>query len=97
MGPDQTIEAAPAAPATILVVEDDDDVRELLRRTLVRAGYAVETAIHGAEGLRLFHSQSFDVVVTDVIMPEMDGFELIRACVAKTRPSMSWLSRALSR
>src|SRR5690349_18626923 len=66
-----------AAP-TILVVDDDEDVRELLRRTLAKAGFAVVTAIHGADALRVFRSQPFNMVVTDVIMPEMDGLELIR-------------------
>src|SRR5690242_17693073 len=78
MRPTQTNAAAPS-PATILVVEDDEDVRELLRRMLVRAGFAVQTAIDGADGLRLFRARRFDLVIIDVVMPEMGGFELMRA------------------
>ena len=68
--------SGPALPVaggteTILVVEDEEAVRELVRRTLATAGYAVQTASTGAEGLRLLQSgcQAFRLVLTDLLLP----------------------------
>jgi CheY-like chemotaxis protein len=69
--------------ATILVVDDDEAMRDLLRRMLERAGFTVVTAIHGRDALERFRSQQIDAVVTDMVMPEMDGIELIRALLAE--------------
>ncbi len=65
-------------PATILLVEDDDAVRALVRRILSRAGYVVLETAHPAEALRLAgqESQRIDLVVSDVVMPGMLGKEL---------------------
>lgn len=70
--------AAAASTATVLVVEDDETVRTLLRRMLERTGFAVVTAINGRDGIKRFHEHAIDVVVTDIMMPEIDGIELIR-------------------
>ena len=78
---------AAAGSATILVVEDDDDLRELLRRILHKAGFSVRLAVHGRDGLKRFRECHIDVVVTDMLMPEMDGVELMRALIAE-RPSL---------
>jgi DNA-binding response OmpR family regulator len=72
-----------AARRTILVAEDDEAVRELLRRILERAGYAVVTAANGIDALRAFRAAPTDLVVTDVMMPGIDGFGLIRALLAE--------------
>ncbi len=63
----------------ILLVEDGDIVREALRRLLVDAGYMVTTAFDGANGLELAKTRRFDLISTDVMMPNMDGYELTRA------------------
>ncbi len=63
----------------ILLVEDGDIVREALRRLLVDAGYMVTTAFDGANGLELAKTRRFDLISTDVVMPNMDGYELTRA------------------
>jgi len=59
---------------TVLVVDDDADIRLLLRTLLERAGYGVHTAIDGREGLRALHSWRPDLVVLDVTMPGLDGW-----------------------
>jgi CheY-like chemotaxis protein len=62
----------------ILVVDDEPDLRHLLRRIFERAGHEVAEAGHGTAALELVHASPPDVVVTDIMMPVMDGAELIR-------------------
>ena len=50
----------------------------MLRRTLERAGFDVVTATHGVTALTLFRDIPIDLVVTDIVLPQMDGFELMR-------------------
>ena len=64
--------------AAILVVDDEQAIRAALADTLAFLGYEVATASNGTEGLRLFHKNSFQLVVTDVQMPGMDGWTLAR-------------------
>jgi len=64
-------------PRRILVVDDDDDIRLLLHELLSGAGYLVETAQDGRAALRVFHEKPTDVVVLDLSMPELDGFETL--------------------
>ena len=62
----------------IMVVEDDPIQRRLMQAVLGRAGYTVHTAANGAEGLALLDEQHVDLVVLDVMMPEMDGYEFAK-------------------
>ena len=64
-------------PRRVLVVDDDDDIRLLLHELLSGAGYLVETAQDGRAALRIFHENPIDVVVLDLSMPELDGFETL--------------------
>jgi len=61
----------------ILVIEDDTGQRELFTTMLEEAGYEVIEAPNGKEGLRLFHQQPCDLVLTDIFMPEKEGIETI--------------------
>lgn len=65
--------------AEVLVVDDEVEVGEVLRRVLERAGFTVSTANSVAEGLRLAEQSQPDIVVTDMIMPKVNGIELIKA------------------
>ena len=65
--------------ATVLVIDDDEEHRTLVREILVRAGHRVEEAADGAQGLRLFGQRRPDLVVTDINMPGIDGHEVISA------------------
>jgi DNA-binding NtrC family response regulator len=71
---------------TILVVEDDDAMRELLAEELGDAGYVVRSAPNASLGLDLARAETVDLVVTDLRMPEMDGFDLIRGVKALPAP-----------
>jgi DNA-binding NtrC family response regulator len=63
----------------ILVVEDDPTVGESIRLLLKKRGYSILLASNGKEGLHLFRQKSADLVVTDLVMPKMDGIELLEA------------------
>jgi DNA-binding NtrC family response regulator len=63
--------------ATILVIEDDDRFRGVLQEMLSRAGYEVLLAPDGQKGVELYREKHPDLVITDVIMPEKDGAEVI--------------------
>jgi two-component system cell cycle sensor histidine kinase/response regulator CckA len=77
---------------TILVVEDDDSLRRITKRTLERAGYHVLTAANGGEGLLTCeqHAGHIHLVLTDVVMPQMNGREFVER-LAKVRPGMKVL------
>ena len=62
---------------TILIVDDIPDIRELLSIILSDAGYEVLSASNGLEAIEILASNSIDLVVTDILMPKMDGIELI--------------------
>jgi len=62
----------------VLVVEDDAAMRDLLVEELTDAGLSVSSAGHAGAGLELVRLERFDVIITDLRMPEMDGFDLIR-------------------
>ncbi len=62
---------------SVLVVDDEDQVRQLIRETLELAGYEVEEARNGKEGLERYRNKSADLVIMDVLMPDQDGLESI--------------------
>jgi chemotaxis protein histidine kinase CheA len=70
-------EAAGAGPKTILVVDDSLLVREMEKNVLESAGFHVVTAVNGLDGVNKAISHKFDLILGDIEMPEMDGFEMI--------------------
>jgi len=70
--------AAQAGPAPVLIVDDSAVVRAKLSKLLAGAGYAVTVARHGQEALEQLNQHWFAMMITDLEMPEMDGFELIQ-------------------
>lgn len=72
-------------PKTILVIEDDGNIRELLRLYLEQEGYAVETAQDGLEGLRAFKRVHPDLVLLDLMMPVMDGTQVMKELRAQSK------------
>src|SRR5262249_45554790 len=79
-------------PIHILIVDDDQAIRDLLAEGLSSSGYACQTARNGAEGLNRLRSGSFEVVVSDIDMPEMDGVRLLQE-VKKTHPDTEFIMR----
>lgn len=72
---------------TILIIEDEKRVADLLKAGLEEAGFLTMSAFDGAMGLRLFRAHSFDLVLSDIILPGMNGFELCRE-IRKINPSV---------
>ena len=64
--------------STILVIEDDPGVRRVLQHTLEYAGHTVRAVDNGRDALRAVHETEPDLVVTDIVMPDSDGLEVIR-------------------
>ena len=74
---------ATASPR-ILVVDDEQPVQQLLDRTLRSEGYDVVPALDGEQALDEFHKQPFDLVMLDVMLPKLDGFEVCRRVRAES-------------
>jgi len=68
--------------ARILLAEDDTSMREYLQRALQRVGYEVEAVGCGTEAMPLLEKEQFDLLLTDIVMPEMDGIELAQKASA---------------
>ena len=64
----------------ILLAEDDDSMRVYLSRALERVGYQVTAVDRGTAAVPLLENESFDLLLTDIVMPEMDGIELAQRC-----------------
>jgi CheY-like chemotaxis protein len=71
---------------SVLVIEDEKGILELIEDALTRFGYQVETAHDGNEGVRKYDRGGFDVVVTDYLMPELDGLGVVRHIRNSVRP-----------
>src|SRR4051794_13008531 len=78
--------AAAAATLSILVADDEEGIRALLIHWLEERGHTVTSVESAHEASRVFKEQPFDLVITDVVMPDGDGFELISA-LRKAQPA----------
>ncbi len=65
----------------ILVVDDERSIRDSLKMVLQEEGYPAQSACDGKEALHLLHQENFDILITDLKMPEMDGLELTKQCL----------------
>jgi two-component system cell cycle response regulator CpdR len=63
--------------AKILVLDDEPSILLMIKKMLEKAGYEVSVALNGIEGMRLFEKDKYDMVITDIIMPEKEGLETI--------------------
>ncbi|MBW7460354.1 response regulator, partial [Paenibacillus sepulcri] len=62
----------------ILVMEDDEAIRQLLEQFLSSQGYSVTSAADGIEGLQLWNKDSYDLIISDVMMPSLSGYDVVR-------------------
>ena len=63
----------------ILIAEDDSDLRKLFKKVLVQSGYAVLGVSNGQEALDALDKEYYDLIISDIMMPVMDGYELVRS------------------
>jgi DNA-binding response OmpR family regulator len=75
----------------VLVIDDDSAFRNMLRQFLERAGYQVTVASNGREGLACFQNQGADLVISDILMPEIEGLETIVA-LRRMQPALPILA-----
>lgn len=73
--------------AAILTVDDSASIRQTIKITLGIAGHAITEAVNGQDGLAKAESSHFDLIITDLNMPEMDGLTMIREL--RKRPAMT--------
>ena len=66
------------AAKKILLVEDEDFIRELYTRQLTKAGFSVKSAVDGQSGLNTLKSEQFDLLLLDIMLPGMNGLQLLR-------------------
>jgi GAF domain-containing protein len=86
--PGITVAEQKAARARVLVIDDDETVRQVLADMLVETGHTVAQAASGTAGLAICKTDRFDLVITDLSMPEMSGWELV-AAVRSAHPRMA--------
>jgi DNA-binding response OmpR family regulator len=79
---------------TVLVVEDERDIRELLRRYLERADYAVLTSATGAEAIGYLEGGTADLVLLDLGLPDIDGFEVLKIATVVGVPVIALTARS---
>ena len=77
-GPAPVVPAQRTGRARVLVVDDEESIRDLLTKTLALAEYDVETAADGSAALGLLRASEYDLLIADLSMPGMDGLTLIR-------------------
>lgn len=70
----------------ILVVDDEEPIRRLVERMLATSGHEVTVASNGVKALRQLDAASFDLVITDLVMPELEGLQLLRELRARHSP-----------
>ncbi|HZZ20633.1 MAG TPA: response regulator [Opitutaceae bacterium] len=72
--------------ARILLIDDDDLVRAMLSQTLAHFGHVVTEARNGVEGLQMFAASGSDLVITDIVMPDKEGLEVVMELRAGPNP-----------
>jgi signal transduction histidine kinase/ActR/RegA family two-component response regulator len=91
-----SMESRPLLGARVLFVDDNEDARELVRAALQEAGADVQVAASAAEGLHLFETRTFDVVLSDIGLPDTDGYDFIRELRARQRGGVTVPAIALT-
>ena len=71
--------------STILVVDDNRDIRESIESILKTSGYNVFTAESGYEGLRIVDDENIDLIISDIMMDRMDGYDFYNAVAEKIK------------
>lgn len=87
MGEERSREDMDTMSARLLVVEDDPEMRDLLRKVLEKEGYQISVAANGHEAIGSISRAPFDLVVTDMLMPDDGGLELLQI-IREAQPTL---------
>lgn len=79
-------------PSRILVVDDEPSITEFVSYNLKKEGYEVQVASDGAQAVEMIGSSNFDLIILDVMLPHMDGYEVVRRIRANTTVPVLFLS-----
>lgn len=89
--PECVARESPVPVASILIIDDNEALRTMMAHALTHAGHKVSVAADGKEGLRLFNCRPVELVITDIVMPEQDGIEIVMI-LRKTHPQLPVLA-----
>lgn len=78
--------ASKSSTATILIVEDDQQTRELYEEILKDAGYTVATATDGEQGLQMIKDTKYDLILLDIMLPKLDGLKVLEQAQKLIKP-----------
>ena len=81
----------------ILVIDDEPKAREYMRSGLTESGYVVDVAVNGREGLFMAQEYHYDLILLDVMMPELDGWEVMKTLDAQNIPVIFLTAKAPSK
>lgn len=87
MNKSNVVGLSPETPSTVLVVDDNEMNRDMLVRRMRPMGYVVDVACDGGQALEILKSRAFDLVLLDIMMPGMNGFEVLERIKADERLS----------
>ncbi|MCS6926745.1 MAG: response regulator [Candidatus Binatia bacterium] len=87
--------SSPKEPLGVLIVEDDQEIRDMVSLMVRKMGHQVYTAATGKEALARLHEHRPDIVLLDIMMPEMDGYEFLRQYRRRIRSAISTSSSPL--
>lgn len=79
--------AAPSATKKILIIEDEQFIADLYSRQLTKAGYLVKTSNDGNQGLQVLSGETFDLLLLDIMLPGLNGLEILKQFKAKNPTS----------
>ncbi|HHX74626.1 MAG TPA: response regulator transcription factor [Firmicutes bacterium] len=74
--------------AKILIIEDEEPIRELIKLNLEMSGYETLAAADGQEGLAFIDSKTIDLIILDIMLPKLDGYELMTTIIRKNIPTI---------
>ena len=80
--------------AYLLAVDDERDIVELISRFAEHEGHTIDTADNGIEALRLCGENDYDLIILDIMMPQMDGFTVCKKLAKKRKPPLSCCRRS---
>lgn len=84
MAQEAKVQQVKVKQASVLIVDDSSSMRNVISHTLTQAGYIVDEAVDGVDALKMAQAHHYEAIITDINMPNMNGFDLIQKLRSKT-------------